>query len=1458
MPQITKLRIVNFLLNDGNRLIADELFDFESESKGPANTLINLANGGGKSVLVQLMMQPIIPKARVQKRRIESFFTKSTDHSFIVLEWTLDSSRQKLMTGIALSASDSSTNQDAERGFQIKYYTFLSQYESYQGDCNIITLPLSRKENGRFVPAAFDEVRNLAKRSGNALRRFSSDDTRLWQEQLAEYGIVAREWSIIEDLNSNEDGLSSYFESLKKSDALIDKFIIPRIEEKQTQGIPKEDSSLETMLISYAKQFSRQQEIIREGEILTGFCGMLETAKGEAETLWNAEDARRSSIGALFAFADALRQALQQLEDTRGQLEEKREETQKQMDHIRWEMASSSYYVRKEDADAKAALCQKAKSVRDDAEAQFESAERTLKLLECARYYGQLREIDAQFAAICEEITRREAEGESGSRLAALKYSAHWAIQEELARVSPELARTEAEAETVSASIKDLQEEIRKAEAQEKTAEAEVEHFRTLFEKLLADNDAAAASLSFASLRMLDGRYPEYDISAWRDKKSREIQSLEEEIASSDARHSLLEARREQIPQEKADQQTALREKQAAMAELNEQISKYEELERQLAVICEKHDLDYENRFSDQGRRYLEEQIEAVKAEATKDYRGLESLEEELSAIARGSLHIPKAICDFLSDSGCSYISLEKYLLEQQKAGNLAPARVLQILDRYPYAAYGILVDEATLEMLLEEAEERWLPAALPVFTDKDMNALLDETAEGFSSVSAYSREYFQDRASFQGRVEMQKATLSAHRQMLAERQAGLESDFSVLDSFAVCDRTWLSQSTTERSRLDTEIDTDTSRIAALENELAANKQEIAQIAAEVKAQEENLRQLHEQQEAFDRFVKSLEEEIRLEQELYTAESRLHATRETMEKSRKQHAAIEEQYRKLLAQAADLRTLCNMLQGGARIVAGAAETTELIQGSWEDLLQQYNATLEAQNANLKHLSENRARLEKERIEKEKELQRRDLPREAYKGIVYTEQNEEAAIVARKDAEIFYKEASEAFSRALQAQNKAEVYLEQAEQALKPFGGMPLSKSDVGQAFDERLQNAEKELHQLDVRRIEVEKRVSALQRTLDRTEMDLEKLAHPQNLSTASLEENFEGQRRRLTKTVEEREQAVRAAKKQVDATVQSINQVYSAQSENVRLAVSNMHRLLTDESVSGDRYYTLCEHIDANLHTTRLRIAQINTDLKEFNKTKEDLLHQCTIQGRIVYEGLRRIESNSKVQIQGRRRAMLRFDIPEQVDEHVARGAIATELEKGTEEIVQRMVDADTQESELRKLAQRTVGSKRLLRSYIGKESIQIKAYKIDRNPENSGYRTWEDTQVKNSGAEKFVVYLAVILALMAYARDAYEGIGGEKNRSVLILDNPFGPISSKHVLEPMFDIARNYHVQMICLSDIGKPDILSCFDMVIRAVVRNFSLSCKEQLTHEGNETIEHGFYCAEQVPLLSMQKR
>ena len=52
--------------------------------------------------------------------------------------------------------------------------------------------------------------------------------------------------------------------------------------------------------------------------------------------------------------------------------------------------------------------------------------------------------------------------------------------------------------------------------------------------------------------------------------------------------------------------------------------------------------------------------------------------------------------------------------------------------------------------------------------------------------------------------------------------------------------------------------------------------------------------------------------------------------------------------------------------------------------------------------------------------------------------------------------------------------------------------------------------------------------------------------------------------------------------------------------------------------------------------------------------------------------------------------------------------------------------------------------------------------------------------------------------------------------------MDNPFGPITSGHLLKPMFDIAKKYNTQLICLSDIKQGDVINSFDLIYMVKIR------------------------------------
>ena len=1449
MPQISKIRIVNFQYNDGKRLIADELYDFESENKGPSNVLINLANGGGKSVLVQLMMQPIIPKAKVAGRRIESFFTKTTDHCFVVIEWALDGSRMKLMTGIAMAASDSSRDTDQERGFQIKYYTFISSYQDYKGNYDIISLPLSRKEDGKFIPAPFDEIRNLAKKSGGKLDRYASDDSVKWQERLSEYGIIQSEWRMIEELNSNEDGLSKYFSNLKTSDTVIDKLIIPRIEEKESRSVSRDDSSLETMLISYAKQFSKQQDIIKEREICSGFYRMLEIIRTDAEGLWKENDSLEKCIETLFAYFDALSAEITAQHGKEEKLTEEKEILNGAIHHIRWEKVSADYYKCKEAFERETASLNESESDLTVAKDGLAEAKKKLLLIECAYYYKQLRDIDNQITAITTEISNRESNSESADRLASLKYSAYLAIKEELQRISPEMKLCASEKDKLNASVKELETQLDEVQRAIVTAKENKDKAEAVYEKQQKDDDDIAQEIGITAFRMLDGRYQESDLDDWKQVVLEKVQALSSSISDIQQELHCFDDRMEILPQDISDSNTQLQNYSNDLERLNREIEEFESAKEQVLMILKKHSLSQDMLYTNHAAVFLDEQIEEKQAAVSDIKRQIEATEEAISAVNRGTLHIPKIILDFLDGTGIRYTSVEKYILAQQSKGLLSVEDCQRVLEKYPFAAYGVILEEKDVETIFKEANERWLPAIVPILTASDIAKFMNGEASAPALLSAYSKKYFTDSVSYEEGLKRSLIDQQNRRSVLEERITGLREDKTTVEAFEVYDADWKNRSYTERSRLEEHIAEQQDRIEKLKQEQKELRQKISKAREDERSLRDDLNTTQARISSFEKLLLKLKEESLMYRDCEIAERKL---RELMDDKVAKTACknnADEQLQKTTERLKELETADQQLRSGLVNVKDANKA-EIVSGAWEDLLSQYNALLDDQNKDLKRLNGERAHLQTEREERQKEINKRNCKQDEYENLIYSEDFEIKASEAVKTAESHVQTAETVYNSRSKSQSKAEASSERATKDLADFGGEALPLDEIGTAFDSRISENRIRIAGIDSDLKSVAEVLSQLQKVYGKTENVIEQYARPAKHNSITLDSDYAAQLNMLTGQIRELNSSITVSKRSVEDNLKRMASEYGLKSTDVSLAIASMQDLLSNAVIRGDRYYTLCEHINANMHTAGLRISQIDTDLKEFNKTKGDLIHQCVIQGRQIYDGLKKLSSNSKIKVQDRRRQMIKFDIPEVIDENVAAVSITAEIDKGASEIADKIIEGSYAESDIRKIADRIVGSKRLLRKYINQENIVLKAYKIDRNPANSGYRSWEETQVNNSGAEKFVVYFAVILALMTYARDGQDDLGGKNNRSVLILDNPFGPISSKHVLEPMFEISQNYRVQMICLSDISKSDIVSCFDLVIRAIVKRFAFSSKEQLTHDGNESIEHGFYRSEQI--------
>jgi hypothetical protein len=126
-------------------------------------------------------------------RRIEDYFGRPGDHSFVLLEWNLDGSDNKLLTGIAIAGSTAAGGDEKQRGNSIRYYTFKTIYDNSASPYSIAAMELSANEKGKYVPASFEYVREKAKNSRGMLEHYSSDDSVKWAKELAAYGIFRSE-----------------------------------------------------------------------------------------------------------------------------------------------------------------------------------------------------------------------------------------------------------------------------------------------------------------------------------------------------------------------------------------------------------------------------------------------------------------------------------------------------------------------------------------------------------------------------------------------------------------------------------------------------------------------------------------------------------------------------------------------------------------------------------------------------------------------------------------------------------------------------------------------------------------------------------------------------------------------------------------------------------------------------------------------------------------------------------------------------------------------------------------------------------------------------------------------------------------------------------------------------------------------------------------------------------------
>ena len=269
--------------------------------------------------------------------------------------------------------------------------------------------------------------------------------------------------------------------------------------------------------------------------------------------------------------------------------------------------------------------------------------------------------------------------------------------------------------------------------------------------------------------------------------------------------------------------------------------------------------------------------------------------------------------------------------------------------------------------------------------------------------------------------------------------------------------------------------------------------------------------------------------------------------------------------------------------------------------------------------------------------------------------------------------------------------------------------------------------------------------------------------------------------------------------------------------------------------------YYFVYERLTESIKVMDALLSEIETSLKHIEDDIENIKYKALGQGKDIYIEMKKISDNANVKMPGklRKTSLLEIELPKELDAF-AKNRIDEYIDECIANLREECKKIESSE-EKRKLIDKKVrgwlSDRQLLNKVINSETIEVKLYKIDISEKNSGLRKWKDVIVENSGGEKFISCLILVIALIQYSRTKiFERAGSEKTletTKIFIIDNPFGKMSSTHLLKGLTDILAKFNVQAICLSDLSQSSITNQFNVIYQMSLKTGKYTEKFYLT-------------------------
>ena len=1420
MSRINAIRFINLNYNYNGIRVDDETFHLGGET-----SLMSLRNGGGKSVLVQMIIAPLVHKRYrdTNERPFSSYFTTNKP-SFILIEWKLDGEAGYVLTGMMVRK-----NQDIREDhnpIDLDMIQFIHEYKT-PNDYDIHQIPFINigRENKKLMnySKCKDLLENIKSDMGHKFYLYdmnNSSSSRNYFNKLEEYQIYSKEWeSIVKKVNVKESGLSELFIKAKDEAGLMKKWFLPAIEDKLNKGTNR-INEFRNILNRFIKQYKDNKSKIDQKHIILLF-------KTETETILNIAGDLKGLISENEEIENIIANLIRRLKNLKGYIEaeknsliEKENLLDEEVRLIQYEELSFEIYLLQ---DEKKTFTDERVNVKDlikQAEDVRLELVKNKNIQECSKIYD-----------LYKTASRDVQEFENKLEIMKVRDKDRAPERESLGYTLKTYYKNEKN--DLEISIKNLEEEInfnRKKQAElnsiihkeRATEKSLLMYLSELDTKISSYSDFESEFNDVYEENLNRNIIDEYEEGSL-DLKIKNTSDLVEEQSIEIIRlKKLVEENKEKLQtlkrktQERMDEQTINSEEikniEEKIAEFNSEIEERKIIIRYIGLSQDKVF------FKEEILEEFKKRIDEIGTSIKDIEREIEKSEEEVEALKSGTvLKLPKTFKDKLEDEGIDYFYGMEWLKKNHKTDN----ENKNLIENNPFIPYSLIMTEGEINKLKSQNISVYTSFPIPIIKREDLERNFNEkTSPLYISSKVNFYVLFNDKLLDKEELHRMLLIKEEEIQSLKENLKNRREEFSLYDEkynrikfqkITQKDYNTLLNRLKIKERLKEEIETALKELYNDEKNLS-NLQE--KCLESIREYEQILSLLQRKKVDLDKLNKRYKVYLEHRREKAITDSDISHIVQKIKTINDEIKILDESYTKIEESRLDKGQ--NLRVNGAKLAKYSMYTKgELIQRDIEDLEARFEALTAEINSEVKDIEENLNRARSRFKVQEDDLintsKRFLIKEEEYRGVSYDSFTLDRILNDMKEQEYKLVELNKNREKLEMdiavIENKIDVKFKTLYSNLgkKELIGR---KNIVVREFKKRVIERKDELRKnkklqedLNTKLAMYENNISTLSEydnMIVSKEIDFEN--EIKDLDREALD-RFRGELIRDYKQIEKAQIDLKA---DLSRELDSLMRVKDFKDDFFSRPLNTLYSLIKAPDDFIEQLKTTIKAYDDLM-------AKLEVDIEFIEKEKFRVIEMLLEYIKDIHRNIGKIDRNSTIKIKEKSIKMLRIETPQwEGEEYIYVNKLNTMIEH----LIQSGIGRLEENENIEELISPFITTENLYNTVVGISNIDIKLYKIEAERQYS--ISWSDV-AKNSGGEGFLSAFVVLSSLLSFMRrDETDIFSQSQEGKVLVMDNPFAQTNSSHLLMPLMEVARKNNTQLICLTGLGGESIYNCFDNI------------------------------------------